>query len=132
MRLIRTGVTRWVIVTRRHAIKFPSLYSWRHFLQGILANDQEVHWWRELKHEKLCPVLFTSLGRFVIVMPRVRVLTHEEFNSEEAKKFVVVDDNWTLPVEIKHDSFGVLNGKLVAIDYGSGVSNWSWMYNEKS
>ena len=35
------GATRFVIITRRRAYKFPRLLSWRHFLWGLLANMQE-------------------------------------------------------------------------------------------
>ncbi len=134
MKLIRTGVTRWVILIGKYAVKFPSFYSYRHFLQGILGNDQEAHWYRMFKWTgKLCPVLFACPGRFFIVMPRVRVMTDEEAEKHWAwdpcdradctklDLFLRIepDEESMFPAEKKSDSFGWLDGRLVIIDYGS-------------
>ena len=51
-------------------------------------------------------------------MKRVRVLTEDEFANLDLEKWVERGD-YTVPAEIKHDSFGWLDGKLVAIDYGN-------------
>ncbi len=124
MKLIRRGATRWVILISRWAIKIPSLHSYRHFLQGILGNEQETYWSRTFKYTgKLCPVLFTCPGRFFIVMPRVKVLTDAELPLDvDIDIFLRIypdKSEFIFPVEKKTDSFGWLNGRLVIIDYGS-------------
>lgn len=65
------GTTRWVFLTKKYAIKIPSLSSWRSFLDGLLANMRE----RQLS--PLCPKYFLpvlSASRFglYVVMPRVK------------------------------------------------------------
>lgn len=125
MKIIKTGVTRLVFLVGSYAIKIPRFYSYRHFLQGILANDQEAYWSSCFKHnEKLCPVLLTCPGRFFIVMPRVKVLTDAELDygfPDGVDSFlrIVPDNESRFPGEKKSDSFGWLNGRLVIIDYGS-------------
>lgn len=120
------GVTRTVVLTRRWAIKLPCLvYGWRMFLYGFLANMQEVAW--SGCDERLCPVRFSLPGGALIVMPRCERLTDEEFVSEVLPEWGQVLDGETgaplpysldLPVEMKSCSFGRLNGRLVAVDYG--------------
>lgn len=79
MKLVRTGATRWVLLIGKYAIKFPALYSYRSFLQGILGNEQECRWYRAFwQTEKLCPILIWCPGYFFTVMPRVDVMTDEQ------------------------------------------------------
>ena len=116
--LLRSGSTRWVILIGRFAFKIPSLHSWKNFLWGLLANIQEVEFSKcnEMKH-KLCPVKFYLPLGFLVVMPRVKILSKDDLPKEALEKFCV-DDNFTIPAELKHDSFGYFKGKLVAVDYG--------------
>ncbi|MDZ7824432.1 MAG: hypothetical protein U5K75_10635 [Ahrensia sp.] len=112
--VVRTGSTRTVILTKNYAIKIPNCQTWRTFLKGLLANDQERDCWR-MKHPLLCPVLFALPTGLFIVMPRARNLTHEEWLSMD------IDDLDTegLLVEKKIDSWGKLDGRFVAVDYGN-------------
>jgi hypothetical protein len=135
VKIIRTGATRWVLLIGRYAVKFPSLYSYRHFLQGILGNEQETFWYKSFKWTgKLCPVLFCFPGCFFIVMPRVRVMTDDEAKEiwglppcnfdgspTPCDEFLRIEpgEESIFPAEKKSDSFGWLDGKLVIIDYGS-------------
>lgn len=54
MQLITEGRNRFVILTDRHAIKVPSLRSWRDFLFGLLNNMREAQACHD--HPALCPV----------------------------------------------------------------------------
>jgi len=136
MKLIRIGATRWVCIIGNYAVKFPSLAGYRNFLQGLLANEQEVCWYRNFKWtRKLCPVVYSFPLHLFIVMPKVRVMTdHEakemwdwnEFDRAQDKQtpldgFLTIEQGEPsqFPVEKKSDSFGWLNGKLVIIDYGT-------------
>lgn len=106
--LVTEGRNRFVILTRRHAFKVPSLRCWRDFLFGILNNLNEAEWHRE--HSDYCPVLWVSPFGLLLVMPRARRVADNEFHSLSAP---------ALPgVERKASSWGWLGGRLVALDYG--------------
>jgi hypothetical protein len=114
--LVKSGATRWVFLTRRYAIKFPRPRPWRSFLWGLLANAQEREFattdWPEL-----CPVYWSVRGGWLLVMPRCLPLA-KDLTEEQYAAFTVRPE-YSVPVEHKRDSFGYLNGRLVAIDYGS-------------
>lgn len=118
VQLLRSGSTRWVLLVSRFAFKIPSLYSWKNFLWGLLANMQEVEFSRcsDMKY-KLCPVNFYLPFGFLVVMPRIRILLKDELTKEALEKFCIEND-FKIPAELKHDSFGYYKGKLVAVDYG--------------
>jgi hypothetical protein len=108
---LTNGTTRSVILTRRWAIKIPCVvYGLKNFLFGLLANMQEVSW--SGFEDRLCPVKFSLPYGFLVVMPLCKELTDEEFAAE------VPWGNDIPLVENKSSSFGRLNGKIVAFDYG--------------
>lgn len=120
MKIITTGSTRLVILIGNLAIKIPAFHSWKHFLLGLLSNMQESEFSKciDMK-DKLCPIKFYLPLGLLIAMPRVDVLKENELSDVFLKNFISCNENYAIPVEIKHDSFGYLNNKLVAIDYGS-------------
>lgn len=118
MKIVKTGVTRHVILTRRFAFKIPAFWHWRSFLWGLLANMQERDFWTA-KWPELAPVLFADPWGFLVVMPRVRVMTDAEFEVFDYYVFTHRGDGSIVPAEAKSDSFGWMNGRVVAIDYGS-------------
>jgi hypothetical protein len=118
--LNRRGVTRFVILTRRYAIKIPrfwwhNTFRWDMFLHGLLGNMQEAEFgktgWPEL-----CPVLWSVPGGWLIVMPRCEPLERELTGAEY--EALVDRTDYRVPAENKQDSWGYLNGRLVALDYG--------------
>lgn len=113
----KSGITREVFIIGNYAIKVPSMRSWKGFLWGLLANMQEKVWWND-KDKRLCPVLFSLPGGFLAVMPKVTVMTDDEFDGFDYESFIHLHP-YDIPVESKSDSFGYLDGKVVAIDYGS-------------
>ena len=113
MRLNRRGRNRWVILTRRWAIKVPRPTGWRDFLFGLLNNLHEAAWSREGTGR--CPVALAVPGGFAIVMPRLRILDEAEFAAVDVAAFNLAHD---LRAEPKPDSFGWLDGRVVAVDYG--------------
>lgn len=117
--MIRTGHSRWVFIIGRLALKTPSMSGWRSFLLGLLANMQERDFSKipDMK-AKLCPVYFSLPLGFLIVMPKADVLQDGAINSDDLQKFCVCNENYTIPAELKADSFGYIKGKLVAIDFG--------------
>lgn len=114
------GISRTVFLVGPWAFKFPTArYGWAKFLAGLLANMQETTFSRA-RWPELCPVLASVPGGFLVVMPRVRVMTDEEFERFDYLGFVwTPDGDRQVPVEAKSDSFGWLDGRVVAIDYGN-------------
>ena len=114
----RQGITREVFLIGRWAFKFPRIVSgWRMFLCGLLANMQERSFaaagWPEL-----CPVVFSIPGGWLVVMRRARPLTPEEWSNFRPYDFCEKGDH-VIPAETKLDSFGVLDSRIVAVDYGN-------------
>lgn len=111
------GTHRTTLLIGRYAVKVPVFVEWRLFLFGLLANMQEARFSRA-NWPELCPVVFAVPGGFLNVMQRAEPITREEF-------WALVSTNWkhrhnyVLPVEYKLDSFGKLDGRIVAVDYGS-------------
>lgn len=115
---MKQGATRNVFLTKRYAIKLPRWSEWRLFLQGLLGNMQEVNFWRQLKSNKLCPVVFSVAGGFLVVMARASEFSCSDYADFNFDSFVEAD-GWTIPVENKQSSFGWFQGRIVAIDYGT-------------
>lgn len=110
------GCTRVVLLVGRYAFKFPNWrYSWRNFLNGLLCNMQEIEF-ATTKWPELCPIVFSIHGGWLVIMKRARVMTDSEFEGFDATEFIREKH---LPVELKADSFGFLDGRVVAVDYGS-------------
>ncbi len=107
---MKSGVTRDVLLIGRYAFKFPSFQSWRQFLMGLIANQHEKMWAKSDK--RLCPIHTYVPGGFLNVMLRAEPI--KEGYGEEIDKMKAD----LLPVERKYSSFGLLNGQLVAVDYG--------------
>ena len=110
------GATRAVLLVGRLAVKVPRISTWRTFLNGLLANMQEREFARTGWPE-LCPVVFSVPGGWLLVMRRAEPLSDAEWctvHPEWADR-----EEYAVPVEMKRDSFGVLDGRIVAIDYGT-------------
>lgn len=110
MKLITEGRNRFVILIGRYAIKFPSLRCWRDFLFGILnnLNERDAHG----THSAYCPVLWCSPLGLLIVMPRVEIMDDANFADTDIPR--------AAGAERKASSWGWLDGRPVAVDYGWG------------
>lgn len=104
-----SGRNRLVLLTRRYAFKIPSLRSWQDLLYGLLNNLTEARVGTS-GHAGVCPVLWHIPGGWLVVMPRLPILT-------EADEIPNIEG---LCVERKMDSFGRYNDRIVAVDYGWG------------
>ena len=111
---IKRGATRLVFLTEHYAIKIPRFYSWSGFLRGLLANLQE-RLFSITKWPELCPVLFSDPFGLLVIMPRCQPIP--SYLIQSCLDFIFNNPN--IPVENKLDSFGLLDGSIVAIDYGS-------------
>ena len=115
------GATRCVLLVGTWAIKAPAMTEWRLFLLGLLANMQERLFW-QTRWPELCPVLWSIPGGWLVVMRRARVMTESEFAEFDVESFTQCgseDGQYVVPVEPKADSFGYLDGRVVAVDYGN-------------
>jgi hypothetical protein len=116
----RAGAMREVFLVGRWAVKLPKLTrGWRQFLRGLLANLEE----RELsanQWSELCPVVFSVPGGWLIIMRRAEPLTDEFLANFDMMGFLMPDDGRAFPdIEPKGSSLGMLDGRVVAVDYGS-------------
>ena len=122
MTRVTLGHSRTVFLVGRYAIKVPVVcYGWRAFLRGLLANLSEAEWarWTDAARVRLCPVVTALPGGFALVMRRARPLSEAEFGALDVEAFLCYagDPLYRLPVEAKADSFGMLDGRVVAVDY---------------
>lgn len=117
----RYGVTREVFLTKRYAIKVPKFtYGWKQFLNGLLSNMQEREF-SKTGWPELCPVVLSLPGGWLVVMRRARPLEDIEWDTFDVERFqgwTVPKAPYVIPVESKRCSFGVLDERIVAVDYG--------------
>lgn len=110
------GRNRFVLVTGRFALKIPSLRCWRDFLFGLLNNLHEAQ--AQHEHPAYCPVLWCAPLGLMLVMPRAEIFAANDNDFDPA----------ALPTgtvaEIKPSSWGRLNGRTVAVDYGWPTIGW--------
>lgn len=109
-----SGASRFVILSGRLAVKVPHPGSWRRFLHGLLANDQEALFGRSGWPE-LCPVVFSLPGGFLLVMRRAKPCSDADALDFDA---LTNRPDYVIPAEPKPSSWGWLDGRVVAIDYG--------------
>lgn len=116
MTINRRGASRTVFLVGRWAIKVPTpRVAWRHFLLGWLGNLNELGWWRGGRDPRLCPVVASFVGGLVIVMQRATPICSRRGCPDDAHDLPRWND---LPCERKLDSFGYVDGRIVAVDYG--------------
>ena len=125
MRLIKSGGTRWVLLTRKYAIKFPIPKTWRTFVQGMLSNMTEGQW-KGFNNKHLCPIAYSNRFGHMIVMHKAEPVVDEKLFIRDLQKLydeVDSDENRTLDCDFfEYDAFpknfGYYKGTLVKIDYG--------------
>lgn len=118
---VTLGISRTVFLVGGYAIKVPcGRYGWAKWLRGLLANLQERQWSR-FGYPELCPVLFADPLGLVVIMPRAEILTRQLDPREYMEFFgeIYPKRGYRIPSENKPDSFGYVNGRLVAVDYGN-------------
>ena len=114
---IKKGVTRIVIICFGYVFKIPNFTS-KHlfFLQGFVANYKERYitiTFKYYKHfySKINPTLFCTYFGLLSIQKYVTPLTRELTSAEKRYFKQQTIDN-------KKENFGILNGKIVCIDYG--------------
>lgn len=67
--------------------------------------------------EGFCPVTWSLPGGFLVVMQRAQPMPSWQWDEFDAEAFIHFP-HYTIPAELKQSSFGILKGKVVAVDYG--------------
>lgn len=104
------GITRRVFFLGKYAVKVPH-GAQRHFLSGCLANLLERKYTKEKLFDGINPSLYCAwMGLFSVqrkAFPLERHLT-----KKEKERFMY------LTSDLKKENFGLIDDKLVCIDYG--------------
>jgi hypothetical protein len=107
-----------VLIICGYALKFPRVSSWRSFLAGMLHNMSERDF-SAMNINLLCPVVASVPGGLLNVMPvccvspaALRSWRAAAEKHEQASLLLNI-------VELKSDSAGMLNGRPVAVEYGT-------------
>ena len=114
-----SGCHRFVVLVGPVAVKVPVMrYGFDWWLRGWLASRGEVEEWCLTRDVRLCPILISAFG-LVVVMRRCE--TEPEVSQEEVD--VAIADysgrhQGGPPAEPYPKSYGRLDGRVVAFDYG--------------
>lgn len=111
------GITRTVVLIGPLALKFPShRHRFRYFRQGMTANRLErLTWlrftfWQFSASERMCPSLWCSPMGLVLVQRRVKPLDRVPLPEE-------LCHIWRWSTDHKRENYGVLDGRVVCVDY---------------
>lgn len=114
------GCTRIVILIYKYAFKIPNFtYSMDHFLKGCCANWKERNYYKQFNKcdykgnmvGYVAPSYFCSFFGLIQIQERCKPLGRDLTESEkEFYKTLCGTDS-------KKENFGVINGKIVCIDY---------------
>ena len=118
---LKTGTTRTVLLTKKHAFKLAGNWrgligpwTWKRFLHGLLSNLTERQW-SQLGKDCLCPVLFADPFGLLVVMPRLL---------DPPRQVCPVEVLWfqevaNVPTDRNPSNFGWVDGRMVLWDYGA-------------
>lgn len=123
---IGKGVTRFVGIRKDYVIKIPRFDNFDLFLSGWQNNRRETQMWKAVCYleeigkpqnkKLLCPIIKAFLFGLIVIMKKARILTQEEFDEN---KFMLQKSGVSYySVEIRRDMFGMLENRIVCIDYG--------------
>lgn len=121
-RIVLTGANRLVVLTARHAYKIPNVRSWWTTVWGLIDNMQErrangLGRWGH-RQDGIAPIVFSLPGGFLNVMRRAEPVPDDLWARFDFDAHCRRDGYW-IQAEPKRDSFGVLDGEIVAVDYGN-------------
>jgi hypothetical protein len=112
------GVYRRVILTSKWAIKFPRL---KNLFSGARCNRWESEIWLKWRPkfgwEHLCPVRFCDPFGIILIMDKAtQPVTFDEIVLVNDRDY----DNYypAVDLEYKPENWGIVEGKMVCVDYG--------------
>lgn len=117
IRIKRNGVTRIVLLVWKYAFKIPNFsVEHRHFLYGCYANWSERVFSKQVKktnpdlEDMIAPSLFCSWFGLIQIQQRCEEIS--SFDDIDLSKY-----NDLCGGDNKIQNFGLLNGKIVCLDY---------------
>lgn len=113
----KRGATRNVFLVGKYAIKIPRIYSWRTFLNGLLANLTEREF-SSMCPQMLARVYYADILGLVIVMERADKVLHND--TRRVRAFFQSCEDLGLPADWNPWNIGVFGKKWKLIDYGTG------------
>lgn len=116
---VKMGVTRIVFLVGRYAIKIPNFKNGHmNFLNGCLCNCRERDFCKKfigvqnnIFYDLVAPSIFCSFFGLLQIQKRCNPLKRE-LTEKEISHFKEICNG-----DIKRENFGVLNNKLVCLDY---------------
>jgi hypothetical protein len=129
----KKGVTRIVLIVFGYAFKIPNFtYCQLHFLQGCVGNASErlfTKQWKpsnnksknvgqefselvEVTYRKINPTLYCSCFGLIAIQKEVKPLNFDIKTRDDLREIFKV-----VCTDFKSENFGLLNGKIVCIDY---------------
>lgn len=113
------GCHRNVLLVGRYALKTPVMNgALRWWVRGWLVNLDEAEQWRSTQDPGLCPVLFSFFG-LVNVQPRCDEAGDvREYEVTRARAAFEARRGHECTAEPFAKSYGRLDGRVVAFDYG--------------
>jgi hypothetical protein len=115
----RQGSSRHVILHGQFAVKFARNP------EGKRANLHELRVWKRYREDPekgplLCPVLWCASDGSVLIMPRAEPVDASTWSMKKIPKWDY-DPNGGIgwPFEPKAADWGILDGHIVAVDYGN-------------
>jgi hypothetical protein len=114
----KCGAHRLVFLTKGYALKIPRASA---ISSGRRANRTETDTWKATHDEGLCPVLCGNAWGLFVLMPFARALSDKEFDEFQMKDALIMSNPF-IPNnqggDFKQSNFGMVNGRIVKIDYG--------------
>lgn len=125
---IKKGSTRIVLLTKRHALKFPSMYDWKQFCLGMVDNMTEWEWRRVAKNpdSHICPPLWCSPLGLLLVMPRCSPIKNVGLYHVELKRICSLSPTTTTIApefyldDANPSNYGYYKGRMVKLDFAGG------------
>lgn len=121
---LRRGITRTVLLTRRWAVKVPSLRAHGGGLPGVLwslsrgiqANLSEVEWsqYSGETGDPICPARWSLLGGVVVIYPRCQPVPVDAAGEPLAP---YPERPFGVPGDPKAANLGIYQGRVVWLDY---------------
>jgi hypothetical protein len=112
---IKSGTTRIVFVFQKFVIKIPNFQNgWKYILTGLIANLNENLWSSFNYITCIARVKYCFPGGFLLIMEKASNVGEIQVNFEDFKE---------IPLDKNLQNFGIINNKIVCIDYGSNIDS---------
>lgn len=125
---IKKGTSRTVLLTKRYAFKFPSMYDWKQFCLGMVDNMTEWEWREIAKNPNahICPPLWCSPLGLLLIMPKCSPVNNIGLYHVELKRICVLSPITTKIApgfyldDAKPSNYGYYKGRMVKLDFAGG------------